>query len=60
MIKLPAPTLVRIIMHCPACHLQHIDKGEWETKPHRRHLCDGCGHIWQPSIWYTVGVKELL
>lgn len=32
--KIPIP----LVMYCPAGH-QHIDEGEWATKPHKTHRC---------------------
>lgn len=26
-------------MHCPWCGFRHLDVGEWETRPHHKHLC---------------------
>lgn len=49
-------------LRCPNCGLQHIDEGEWATRPHKKHLCvgngvrAGCGWMWTPSDQYTVGV----
>lgn len=43
-------------LFCPGCNLQHIDKGEWATKPHKRHLCEGCGLEWRPFDFATVAV----
>jgi len=50
---------VRMILKCPACGEQHIDKGEWATKPHRTHLCEKCNHEWRPFEFPTVGVEKL-
>ncbi len=55
--EIPAP--VPLVLNCPRCHRQHIDEGEWATKPHRKHLCAKCEHEWRPANIYTVGVKEL-
>lgn len=42
---------------CPQCSLLHVDQDEWATtRLHRKHLCHGCGHIWQPYLVTTVGV----
>lgn len=59
------------VLYCPAGH-QHVDEGEWATKPHKTHLCqritesDGatpdyktCGLEWRPALFPTVGVREL-
>ncbi len=54
-----AATPVPMILHCPACRLQHVDKDEWATKLHRTHLCAGCGNKWRPAAIATVGVAEL-
>ena len=60
-IRKPVP----MILHCPACHRQHIDTGEFATRPHRTHRCEventadgaqGCGYEWQPALVPTVGV----
>lgn len=29
---------IPMVMYCPAGH-QHIDEGEWATKPHKTHQC---------------------
>lgn len=62
--------VVNMILHCPACGLQHIDAPdrmhfipgtakEWDNPPHRSHLCHGCGHIWRPSDVHTNGVERI-
>lgn len=48
-----------MVMHCPKCSAQHVDEGEFETIPHRAHLCASCGHTWQPCARPTVGVRSL-
>lgn len=57
-----------LVIHCPQCHLQHVDvdddTGKWATsRLHRKHLCKpsdgGCGHVWAPANVHTVGVAEL-
>ncbi len=64
----PQPKPLPLILHCPKCHLQHVDvddeSGAWATsRIHRKHLCKpedgGCGYIWAPSNRFTVGVREL-
>ncbi len=64
--ELDAP--IQLIIHCPKCHLQHVDvdddTGAWATtRHHRQHLCKpsdgGCGHVWAPANRRTVGVREL-
>ena len=55
---------LRIIAICPICQLQHIDEGEWATRPHRRHRCvdgpfgKGCGYEWTIAAIPTVGVRS--
>lgn len=58
----PAP--IDMVLHCPACGLQHIDAPDertpdWKNEPHRSHLCHGCGHIWRPADVPTNGVKAV-
>lgn len=61
---------VNMILHCPACGMQHIDAPErdphdieqgllWANPPHRSHLCHGCGHIWRPADVPTNGVAAI-
>jgi len=56
----PAPP-VPMLLWCPKCHVQHVDRGEWATpaKAHRKHLCEACGHAWKPAAEATVGVEKL-
>lgn len=64
----PAP--IDMVLHCPACGLQHIDAPdnrhylpgtaeEWTNPPHRSHLCHGCGHVWRPADVPTNGVQAV-
>jgi hypothetical protein len=52
---------IPMILHCPACRLQHIDEAtsDWDNPPHRSHLCHGCGHIWRPADVATDGVAAI-
>lgn len=66
---------IDMVLHCPACSLQHIDAPEsmapkdqpqlnaewcaWTNPPHRSHLCHGCGHVWRPADVPTNGVKTV-
>ena len=60
---------IDMVLHCPACGLQHIDAPEsptitshgysWTNPPHRSHLCHGCGHIWRPADVPTNGVQAV-
>ncbi len=53
---------VRVHTWCPKCDLKHIDALDeatgidWATRPHKTHLCLGCGHLWKPHDYATVGV----
>ena len=52
---------IDMVLHCPACGLQHIDGPDertpgWANAPHRSHMCHGCGHIWRPADVATNGV----
>lgn len=46
-----------MMLWCPICLMQHIDEGEWATRSHRTHQCQGCGCEWRPSEISTVGVR---
>lgn len=52
-----------MILFCPDCGEQHIDKPEpengWHNPPHKTHLCHGCGNLWRPSAEPTVGVAAI-
>lgn len=56
---------VKMILHCPVCHQQHIDEIDeeanpgWKNPPHTSHKCLGCGTIWQPAEIPTEGVRIL-
>lgn len=41
----------REILHlfCSRCGEPHLDAGYFAVKPHRNHLCHGCGHIFRDS-----------
>lgn len=57
---------IRMLIFCPNCGLQHIDYGEWATRPHHTHQCvgqgdrKGCGHVWDlfPNRTPTIGVSR--
>jgi len=66
--------VIDMVLHCPACGLQHIDAPEvsqhhemctapefapWDNPPHRSHLCAGCGHVWRPADVATNGVQAV-
>lgn len=50
---------IAVLAFCPECRMQHVDRGEWETRPHRSHLCEHCGHVWRLAMVPTVGVAAL-
>jgi hypothetical protein len=50
---------IPMILMCPMCNKVHVDKDEWATKPHTKHLCEYCGKDWYPARVPTVGVFPL-
>lgn len=52
-------TPIPMLLWCPMCSTRHIDAGEFATKPHHTHACQGCGLTWRPAIVPTVGVQFL-
>lgn len=58
---------VKMILHCPECHTQHIDGYEpsqgdgdaWLNPEHRSHRCSKCGTVWRPSDRATEGVASI-
>lgn len=34
--------IIPFVLRCPNCGREHVDEGEWETRPHRTHLCLEC------------------
>jgi len=50
---------IPMLLYCPECGMRHVDRGEFATKPHYTHACQGCGHVWRPAIVATVGVQFL-
>jgi len=67
--KTPPVAPVPMLLSCPVCHTRHYDEGEFATKPHHTHACQGyvevegkrrrCGHVWRPALVPTVGVEAL-
>jgi hypothetical protein len=45
-----------IFANCPRCGQRHVDLGEWALRPHRTHLCLGCGAKWVPFQRPTVAL----
>lgn len=54
-----APSPIPMVLACPMCHVWHIDKDEWATRPHKTHLCSRCGALFRPANVPTVGVVAL-
>jgi hypothetical protein len=54
-------TPIAMLLFCPFCHFRHVDQGEFFTKPHHTHACQGpgCGMVWRPALVPTVGVEYL-
>lgn len=60
--KLTNPKPLNVVLHCPACKLQHIDAPEypdWRNPPHRTHKCAGCGAQWTAADTNTNGVRAI-
>ena len=54
---LPVP--LAVVLFCPVCRAQHVDRNGWESVPHRRHRCHACDHVWLAALVHTVGVEAL-
>lgn len=67
-------TPIDMVLHCPQCHKQHIDRNEgagmlaedvlsygepWRNRPHRSHLCHHCRFVWRPADVPTNGVAAV-
>ena len=50
---------IPMVLHCPECKARHIDEGDFATKAHHTHSCQGCGLTWRPAVVPTVGVQFL-
>jgi hypothetical protein len=50
---------IPMLLWCPECRARHVDVGEFATKPHHTHACQGCGHVWRPALVATAGVQFL-
>lgn len=54
---------IDMLIFCPECSAQHVDKPEpdrgWNNPPHRSHLCHRCGEIWRVADVPTNGVAAL-
>lgn len=53
-----------MLLFCPACGHQHVDKPDperdWTNPPHRSHLCATCGCVWRPADVATTGIAKIL
>ena len=48
--ELERPELpLELLIICPRCKEQHVDEGEFATKPHKNHSCQFCGLTFQAS-----------
>jgi len=56
---MPNETPIPMLLWCPMCNARHIDEGEFATKSHHTHACQGCGMVWRPAIVPTCGVQFL-
>lgn len=52
-------TPIPMIIFCPDCQFQHVDKGLWKVRPHRKHLCASCRCEFVPCDLATVGVENI-
>lgn len=50
---------IPMVLHCPKCRGQHIDREEWATHQHRTHRCEHCGELFRVAKVPTVGVEAL-
>jgi len=50
---------IPMVLHCPKCRGQHIDREEWATYPHKTHRCEHCGELFRVAEIPTVGVEAL-
>lgn len=46
----PLCVIVSMPLYCPSCGKAHLDEGEWETRPHRTHLCLFCATEWRLTV----------
>ncbi len=53
------PPPVPMLLFCPTCGKQHLDKGAFAHRLHATHACQHCGMVWRPAIVRTVGVQFL-
>lgn len=45
------PSLILpLALNCPSCGARHVDEGEWESRPHRTHLCLECGIEFEVTV----------
>lgn len=55
---------IDMVLHCPACHLQHVDapepENDWTNPPHRTHKCSRCDTCWRPADVPTNGVRAIV
>ena len=44
---------ISLVINCPHCGKTHVDRGEWEDRPHHTHLCEHCGKEFEV---YVAGI----
>lgn len=49
--------MLELLIYCPRCLKQHIDEGDFATKPHKTHACQFCGLGFRASKEPSVGVQ---
>ncbi len=56
--ELERPTeLLELLIHCPRCKEQHIDKGRFTKEPHKVHACQFCGLGFVACKLPSIGVQ---
>lgn len=62
-IKGSTDLFIRMIIFCPKCGTQHIDRPNtiigWTNPPHKTHECQECLHAWRPFDYPTMGVMHI-
>lgn len=52
-------TPIPMVLFCPRCGAQHIDRDDMAKRRHRTHRCEKCAEEWRPCDVVTVGVERL-
>lgn len=48
---------VPMVLLCPECEQQHVDRDDRATEIHSTHTCEACGHEWTPRAHPTAGIE---